>query len=244
MPSHSSQGCSFFVLTVSCTRYLIIFSFYMVSYKALGCCLLPYSWVCVGVCFSKKASTDISAGTLIQIHFLSSLCQSKHYVTSRHFQEHLFNQNLGFTSSLIKQWRWPNMGYAIKPTSSEILEYTVFIPRDGLLFAITLPLPTTERTRLIREPKTHFYFLLPSISCNQATLLRGAQIRRAMWPHVTFKMQDTLSPKVVIATANAEGLLTELRKVESCSGGRSYTGARGEGRIGGGVLQASCRAGP
>lgn len=51
----------------------------------------------------KEASVDMSAGTVLQILFLSSLCQSKHDVTGRHFQEYLLGQNLIFISGLIKQ---------------------------------------------------------------------------------------------------------------------------------------------
>ena len=75
----------------------------MDSYKALDCSLLPIYepvWVFVSL---KKASVDMSAGTVLQILFLSSLCQSKHDVTGRHFQEYLLSQNLIFISGLIKQ---------------------------------------------------------------------------------------------------------------------------------------------
>lgn len=51
-------------------------------------------------------------------------------------------------------------------------------------------------------------------------------------------------PGELIITASDEWLLTKLGKVESRSGGGSYTGARGKGGVGGGVLQASRGVGP
>lgn len=58
------------------------------------------------------------------------------------------------------------------------------------------------------------------------------------------KCKITSAPRCRSTLLNAKWLLTQLRKVESCSRRRSYTGARGERGVGGGVLQASCRVGP
>lgn len=117
---------------------------------------------------------------------------------------------------------------------------------DGLRFAITLPIETTERKLLIRIPKTSIFplVLLLSIFYNQTTLLRADQILREMRSHVSFNIQANLCPMELVSTTNDKWLLTKLGKVESRSRGRSYTGARGKGGIGSGVLQASCRMGP
>lgn len=178
------------------------------------------------------------AGTVLQILFLSSLCQSKPYVTSRHFQEYSFNQNLIFISGLIKQGGWPNMGYAVERTSSEILEYMLFIPWIVCPTYINHVEKITGREA--RNLSLSFWYQLPVIKLHCWGLIRYWELH----DHMSLKMQDNLFPRCRSASLNAKWLLTQLRKVESCSRRRSYTGARGERGVGGGVLQASCRVGP
>ena len=58
------------------------------------------------------------------------------------------------------------------------------------------------------------------------------------------KRKITSAPRCRSTSLNDKWPLTQLRKVEPCSRRRRYAGARGERRVGGGVLQASCRVGP
>ena len=138
------------------------------------------------------------AGTVLQILFLSSLCQSKPYVTSRYFQEYSFNQNLIFISGLIKQGGWPNMGYAVERTSSEILEYMLFIPWIVCPTYINHVEKITGREA--RNLSLSFWYQLPVIKLHCWGLIRYWELH----DHMSLKMQDNLLPKVPISIVECQ----------------------------------------
>jgi hypothetical protein len=160
------------------------------------------------------------------------LCQSKHYVSSRHFQEYLFSQNFTFTYSLTKQQRW---------TSSELYFFRGLRNRmNGLLFALMIGLS-------IKNFATFCFIYCSSLIINLHCwgLIRSWE---GLWTEgydylSISKHKITSALWELINTAHDERLLTKLGKVEPCSRGRSYTGARGKRRVGSGVLEASSRVG-
>lgn len=138
----------------------------------------------MGVGLSKKASVDMSAGTVLRILFCSSLCQSKHYVTGRHFQE--FPRRHFQTLVQSKPDLYFQFNKVTRMTKHGICCKIYFFRglrirsshSVGWFALCSNTVSATDRKLLMREPKMFLSSLLLwlSLSYNQTTLLRVDQI--------------------------------------------------------------------